>query len=174
VSRRREPTAGEWIGRLGLERHPEGGWFRQTYRAPEEIAVAALPGRFGAARSFATAIYFLLERGEVSALHRLAADELWFFHAGGTLLVHALDRAGALTTQRLGFESEQGDALQAQVPQGHWFGAELAPEAEYALVSCTVAPGFEYADFEMAERASLCAQWPGQRALIERLTRPTR
>jgi predicted cupin superfamily sugar epimerase len=162
--------AAEWIKHLGLERHPEGGWYRQTYRAQEEIAAQALPERFAAARAFSTAIYFLLEQGDVSHLHRLAADELWFFHAGGPLLVHAIDAAGELGTQILGAAPERGDSLQATVPAGSWFGAELAAGASYALVSCTVAPGFDFADFELAERASLVALYPEHRALIERLT----
>jgi predicted cupin superfamily sugar epimerase len=163
-------TAADWIARLGLARHPEGGWYRQTYRAPEEIAAAALPGRFAAARAFSTAIYFLLEQGDVSHLHRLAADELWFFHAGGPLLVHAIDAAAELTTEILGSAPERGESLQAMVPAGRWFGAELAGGAPYALVSCTVAPGFDFADFELAERAALLALYPRHQALIERLT----
>ncbi len=164
-------AAGEWIARLGLERHPEGGWFRQTYCAVEEIDAAALPARFAGPRPFATAIYFLLEEGQVSRLHRLAADELWFFHAGGTLLVQAVDAAGALQTQLLGASPARGESFQATVPAGSWFGAELAQGAPYALVSCTVAPGFDFADFELAERSALVALHPEHRGLIERLTR---
>jgi predicted cupin superfamily sugar epimerase len=162
--------AADWIAELALERHPEGGWFRQTYRAPEEIAAQALPRRFAAARAFSTAIYFLLEQGDVSHLHRLAADELWFFHAGGPLLVHAIDTAGELGTQILGASPERGESLQALVPAGRWFGAELAAGASDALVSCTVAPGFDFADFELGERAALLALYPMHQALIERLT----
>ena len=164
------PTAADWIARLGLARHPEGGWFRQTYRALEEHGANALPARFGGARAFSTAIYFLLEQGDVSHLHRLAADELWFFHAGGPLLVHAIDAAGELVTQILGEAPERGESFQAMVEAGSWFGAELAAGAPYALVSCTVAPGFDFADFELAERAALVGLHPRQRALIERLT----
>lgn len=165
-------TAAEWIAHLGLTPHPEGGAFRQTYRAAEEIAAEALPARFGAARAHATAIYFLLGRGETSTLHRLRADELWFFHAGGALLVHGIDPGGRLHTRRLGPDVTRGDALQAVVPHGWWFGAEPAAETAYALVSCAVAPGFDFADFELAERATLLARFPAHRGVIERLTPP--
>jgi len=168
MTRRVGRAAAFWIAGLGLERHPEGGWYRQTYRAPESIAATSLPQRFGAPRVFATAIYFLLEQGEVSHLHRLRADELWFFHAGGTLLVHAIDSAGTLATQRLGAAPDA--AFQAMVSHGHWFGGELAVGSPFALVSCTVAPGFEFADFEMADRAALAALFPQHRDVIARLT----
>jgi predicted cupin superfamily sugar epimerase len=163
-------TAAEWIARLGLERHPEGGWFRQTYRAAESIDAAALPARYGAARAFSTAIYFLLERGDVSALHRLRSDELWFHHAGGALRVHAIAEDGALTTAYLGPDPARGQTLQACVPHGQWFGAELDEGAAWALVGCTVSPGFDFADFELAERGAALARWPQHRALVARLT----
>lgn len=166
-----ERSAAFWIGHLGLTRHPEGGCYRQTYRAGEEISAAALPVRYGGPRAFATAIYFLLESGDVSALHRLRSDEMWHFHAGGSLLIHAISSAGLLHTQRLGSDIERGDALQAQVAQGEWFGAELEAAGTYALMSCTVAPGFEFADFELARGADLAAQYPRHQELIERLAR---
>ncbi len=169
---RHDGDAGFWIDRLRLERHPEGGYYRQTYRCPEELAPPGLPPRFGGPRPFSTAIYFLLEAGDVSVLHRLQSDELWFHHAGGTALVHALTGDGTLHTQRLGRELDRGDALQAQVERGVWFGAEVAPGAPYVLGSCTVSPGFDFAEFEMARRAELLAQFPEHHELIERLARP--
>lgn len=159
-----------WIDRLRLAPHPEGGHYCQTYRSAEEIPAGALPSRYDGPRAFATAIYFLLEAGEVSALHRLRSDELWHFHAGGSLLIHAIAADGTLRTQRLGTDIERGDQWQACVTQGPWFGAELAPGAAFALMSCTVSPGFDYADFELARRAELIAEYPQHRALIERLT----
>jgi len=167
----KEIGAALWIDRLQLERHPEGGYFRQTYRCAEEVSAPGLPSRFAGPRPYSTAIYFLLEAGDVSVLHRLQSDELWFHHAGGTALVHAISPDGALRTQRLGRELGNGDALQAQVPRGLWFGAELAPGAPYVLGSCTVSPGFDFAEFEMARRADLVAQFPAHAGLITRLTR---
>jgi predicted cupin superfamily sugar epimerase len=159
-----------WIAALGLRPHPEGGWFRETYRAAEEIPAAALPRRYGGPRRFATAIHFLLAAGEVSAFHRLASDEVWFLHAGGPLLVHVLfDRDHQVL--RLGPDPERGEAFQAVVAAGSWFGAELAPGADFTLVGCAVAPGFDFADFELGERATLAAAYPQHRDLVERLTR---
>ena len=166
-----ERSAAFWIEHLQLARHPEGGFYRQTYRAGEEIAARALPERYGGPRVFATAIYFLLESGDVSALHRLRSDEMWHFHAGGSLLIHAISPAGVLRTQRLGSDIERGDALQAQVAQGDWFGGEIETAGTYALMSCTVAPGFEFADFELAQKVELAAEYPQHRDLIERLAR---
>jgi predicted cupin superfamily sugar epimerase len=154
-------SAAEWIEWLGLAPHPEGGWFRETYRATE--------GAGGRAHS--TAIYFLLAGEQISALHRIAADEVWHFHAGTTLLVAHLEPDGRLVEQRLGPDIERGEAFQAVVPARRWFGARVVDPRSYALVGCTVAPGFDFVDLELGERAALIAQYPQHRALIERLTR---
>ena len=163
--------ARRWIERLELQRHPEGGWYRETYRAAGSIPAAVLPGGFTGPRAFATSVYFLLARPEVSTLHRLRADEVWYHHAGGALIVTAIDPAGTVTSVRVGAAFERRERLQATVPAGSWFGAELAADAEFALVGCMVAPGFDFADFELARRADLTAVYPRHAALIERLTR---
>ena len=166
-----ELSAKELIAQLGLIRHPEGGWFRECYRSRESVAASALPGRFGAARSFCTSIYFLLEHGYVSALHRIKTDELWHFYAGSPLTVHAVTPEGAHHSWQLGAHPAAGETFQAAVPAGCWFGAEVRGEGAFALVGCTVAPGFDFADFEMAERDLLLADHPQHRDLICRLTR---
>lgn len=161
-------TAEEWIARLGLERHPEGGWFRQTYRSPESLPATALPSRFPTAHPVSTAIYFLLRGSEFSALHRLKADEIWHFYDGSPLTLHVIAPDGAASSLALGPGS-----FQAVVPAGCWFGAVLddaSPES-FALVGCTVAPGFVLEDFELADRVRLIEQYPQHRALIERFTR---
>lgn len=166
-----EQTAEELIKRLDLVRHPEGGWYRETYRATEVIPAAALPERFAGDRSFCTAIYFLLEKGDVSTFHRINSDELWHFHAGASLTIHMLSPEGEHRTLRLGADLATGASYQAVVPAGYWFGAEVSGVGEYALVSCTVAPGFDFADFEMAGRENLLRQFPRHDDLIRRLTR---
>ena len=163
-------TAEYWIGQLRLRKHPEGGYYRETYRAAETIPRAGLPPRFPGARSFSTAICFLLEAPEFSAFHRIKSDEMWHFYQGAALLIHAIHRDGACSTLRLGNSAEAGDSLQAVVPAGCWFAAELAAPATCALVGCTVSPGFDFADFELADRAELSRLYPQHQQLIARLT----
>src|SRR5262249_37406293 len=148
-----------------LAPHPEGGWFRETFRSAERITRSALPARFTGARALATSILYLLAAGQRSAFHRLRADELWCLHAGGPMHLHLLGQGGA---QQL---VVGGRTPQARVPHGTWFAAEPAPGAGYALVGCFVSPGFEYADFELAGRERLLAEFPGERARVLRFTR---
>lgn len=175
-------TADDWIARLRLEKHPEGGWFRETYRAAETLTGVGLPTRFTVTHPVSTAIYFLLRRDEFSALHRLRADEVWHFYAGSPLTLHLVAPDGALSEIELGCTAPAGSGptfdwagapYQAVVPAGHWFGATLegVPADGFALVGCTVAPGFIFEDFELGDRADLIAHFPQHRALIERLTR---
>jgi predicted cupin superfamily sugar epimerase len=165
--------AARWIERLDLRPHREGGYFRETYRAAESVARAALPPRYDGPRAFMTAIYFLLPGGEISALHRLRSDELWFFHAGSALTVVTLAEDGALVETRLGPDVDRGERWQTIVGAGHWFGAMVEAAHSFALVGCTVAPGFEFADFELGERGALVRRFPQHRATIERLTHAT-
>jgi len=157
-----------WVRTLGLAPHPEGGCFRETWRAAE--AAGGLPARFGGPRALATAILYLLRTGERSRLHRLRADEIWHFHEGGPLHLHLFERCGAYRRLTLGRDPSRGESLQGAVPNGCWFGAEPAEGTEFALVGCTCAPGFEYGDFELGARAALLARYPAQRSLVERLT----
>lgn len=157
------PTAADWIYRLDLKRHPEGGYFHETYRDTRQVDVD------GRLRSASTAIYFLLERGQFSALHRIKSDEVWHFYAGSTLLVQAILPDGTTKSWRLGLDD--GDLPQCIVPAGAWFGARLEG-IDYALVGCTVAPGFDFDDFELADRSDLLAHYPEHASLIKRLTRP--
>lgn len=167
---RPEHTADEWVRRLNMEPHPEGGYFVETYRAAEQIAAEALPARYGAPRAHSTAIFFLLRNGQVSAFHRLRSDEMWHYHAGSAATVWMIREDGEATAHRIGPDPERGDVLQLLMPAGCWFGAELEDAAGYILVGCTVAPGFAYEDFELADRADLTARFPQHAALIERLT----
>lgn len=164
-------SAEDLIRQLDLARHPEGGWFRETYRSSEAVSGIALPERFnGGTRSFCTAIYFLLEKGDISALHRIKSDELWFFHAGTTLTIHMLTQEGKHQELKLGPNMAAGEQYQAVVQAGCWFGAEVAGNGSYSLVSCTVAPGFDFEDFEMGYRCALQKQFPTHASVIERLT----
>jgi predicted cupin superfamily sugar epimerase len=159
-----------WIEKLRLEPHPEGGYFRQTYRSEMVIAREALPAGFSGARAVSTAIYFLLEGKNFSAFHRLRSDEVWHFYAGSALVVHVIDPAGEYSSILLGNDTETGQVFQAVVPAGCWFASQVEDGKGWALVGCTVAPGFEFEDFEMGKREELTGRYPQHRELIQRLT----
>jgi hypothetical protein len=168
-------NAEEYIRVLGLQEHPEGGYFRETYRSEEEMT--QLPRRFVGNRVFSTAIYFLLKHGQFSALHRIKSDELWHFYDGAPLTISCIAPNGALSEIRLGKNIAKGEVLQACVPYGWWFGAALQKHSlsyeflhNFSLVGCTVAPGFDFADFEMPSQAEFIQMFPQHRAIIERLT----
>jgi uncharacterized protein len=163
--------AAYWISRLNLAPHPEGGWFRQTYAAGLTIPRNALPPQFTGARPVSTAIYFLLDAQNFSAFHRLRSDELWHFYAGGPLTVYAIDSEGRLDEMLLGGDPDSGESFQGVVKAACWLAARVTNPGSYALAGCTMAPGFDFADFELATRSELAARYPEHRALIESLTR---
>lgn len=162
--------ASDVIRLLELSPHPEGGYFRETFRA--EKLPFDLPGR--GLRSASTAIYFLLQQGDFSAFHQIRSDEAWHHYLGAPLELHLID-AGAHTRLLLGSDLEQGERPQAVVPAGALQAARVLRGAgsaeDFALVGCTVAPGFDFSDFEMPGRASLLVEHPQHRELIEGLTR---
>lgn len=164
-------SAADWVRELRLEPHPEGGYFCQTYRSDLMIAREALPSGFAGARAASTAIYFLLEGKNFSAFHRLRSDELWHFYAGSPLAVQAIDREGKCSTILLGSDPAAGEVFQAVVPAGCWFASHVADWKSWALVGCTVAPGFDFADFELGKREELLREYPQHREMIESLTR---
>jgi uncharacterized protein len=157
------------IQRFQLKPHPEGGYYQEIYRSLEQLVQAALPARFSGNRFFSSAIYFLLEQGNFSAFHRIQSDECWHFYAGHTLWVHVLYPDGRLTTIALGNEEET--VYQFVVPAGCWFASETAPGGKFSLVGCTVAPAFDFADFELAKAHELIEKFPEHHELISRLCR---
>jgi hypothetical protein len=166
-----EKNAAYWIKKLGLERHPEGGNYRQTYRADLLLPREALPGQFTGSRAASTAIYFLLYGEDFSAFHRLRSDELWHFYVGGSLVVHVIEEDGLHSEIHLGSDPEAGEVLQAVVKAGRWFASRLRDARSFALVGCTVAPGFDFEDFELAKREELVKRYPQHKQLIQSLTR---
>jgi uncharacterized protein len=160
-----------WIEKLRLEPHPEGGYFRQTYQSEVVIAAEALPSGFTGARAASTAIYFLLEGKNFSAFHRLRSDEVWHFYAGEPVAVHVIQPDGEYSLTLLGCDVEAGQVPQGVVRAGCWFASHVADWKSLALVGCTVAPGFDFQDFEIGKRAELATRYPQHRELIERLTR---
>jgi predicted cupin superfamily sugar epimerase len=165
------PNAAYWIQQLQLTSHVEGGAFREVYRAELTISQKALPVLFQGNRNISTSIYFLLASGQFSAFHRIASDELWHFYYGDTLLIYEIEHSGGLTVHRLGSDIERGECFQAVVKAGSWFASIPAEGSEYALVGCTVSPGFDFGEFELADRTALIKQYPAYAALIESLTR---
>ncbi len=166
-----DKNAQYWIDRLSLSPHPEGGYYRVTYQSTLTIVQNALPSTFHGNRSASTAIYFLLAQKDFSAFHRIASDELWHFYAGSALVVYMIDPEGNYSELHLGDVFEAGEVFQAVVKAGCWFASRLKNPAGFALVGCTVAPGFDFADFEMAKRSELAATYPKHRKLIEEMTR---
>ena len=155
-------NAKEWIEKLHLLPHPEGGYYKETYRSKEDALFADFDGK----RNLSTAIYFLLEGKDKSHFHRIQSDELWFFHEGSALEIFIL-RENKIEITTLGKNSHLTEELQAIIPAGVWFGARVKDQQGYALVSCTVAPGFDFRDFELGKKKELMELFP-QHALIVR------
>jgi len=158
------PDARSIVEALGLVPHPEGGFYREAFRST--IRVGAAPRE----RAASTAIYFLLAEGTFSALHRVRSDEVWHHYDGDPVELHTIDAAGVHGVAVVGRRIALGERPQRVVPAGVWQAA--VPLGRYALCGCTVAPGFDFADFEMPVRAHLTGLYPELREVIERLTRP--
>ena len=143
--------------------------FERPIAPAKRVPAEALPERFTGSRAFSTAICFLLEAGDISALHRIKSDEMWHFYAGSPLLIHIIFPVGHYQALHLGPDSVSGERYQAVVPAGCWFGAELTG-AQFALAGCTVSPGFDFADFELADQLQLSASYPQHAELIMRMS----
>jgi uncharacterized protein len=141
-------TQNELIERYGLEPHPEGGFFKETYRSEHS-----------------TAIYFLIPAGKSSRLHRIKSDEVWHFYAGGPMTIVEIAPGGKVLKTTLG-----PGAFQHVVPAGHWFGGYPHEGSPFSFVGCTVAPAFRFEDFELGAREELLKEFPQARDVIERLT----
>jgi predicted cupin superfamily sugar epimerase len=167
------PSADELIRHLGLAPHPkEGGFFRETYRAGDTLPASALPPRYQGPRSSSTAIYYLLTPTTFSALHRLQTDEIFHFYLGDPIRMLQLECEGTGRTIVLGQDVLHGQQLQVLAPRGIWQGSFLEPGGAFALLGCTVAPGFEYIDYEAGDRPTLLSQYPAFADMIRRLTPP--
>jgi|SRR5690554_6022292 len=153
-----------WITQLGLEAHPEGGYFAETYRSKRTINLEELEGE----RNLSTGIYFLIDQGAFSAFHKIKSDEMWHFYDGDPLIVHMIDEKGNCTQQTIGRSIESGEVLQFVVPANVWFASEVKGSGDYSLVGCTVSPGFDFGDFELADR-TLIDKFPHHAELLSRL-----
>jgi predicted cupin superfamily sugar epimerase len=154
----------ELINRLGLLPHPEGGYYRETYRS--EVTTT---NQSGNVRNVCTAIYFLLEEKDKSHFHRIQSDELWLFHLGEPVEILYIS-AGEIKSVTLGNNFQSGEVFSFRVPANTWFAAKIKTEKEFSLVSCTVSPGFDFADFELAPKEKLLLEYPHLKTIIEEFT----
>lgn len=160
-------TADFWIQELNLQPHPEGGFFREVYRSGEKPGL--LPSRYEGERNFATSIFFLLTGSDISAFHRIASDENWHFYAGCPMILYTLEENSGLKKIVLGNDPRKRQYLQYSIPHGTWFGGHPLDEKGYSLMGCTVAPGFDFSDFELGEFEKLSGVFPEHMELIRKL-----
>lgn len=163
--------ASYFISTYKMNRHPEGGHYFETYRSSETLPQAALPKRFSGDRNIATAIYFLLEGKEFSSFHRIRADEIWHFYHGAPVELFMISPSGELTRVLIGSDPVKGHHFQFMVPAGYWFASCCSDASGYSFVGCTVSPGFDFSDFELAKAKELSNMFPEHQALIHTLCR---
>ncbi len=161
-----------WISKYDLEPHPEGGYFKEIYASPVSIDKTCLPEGFPGNHKLATSIYFLLEGTDVSKLHRLRSDELWYHHQGGGLEILVITPEHELKWFYLGADYDAGERLQVIIPAGSIFGSRIKDTDTYALMGCMVAPGFDFEDFEMPSRKELLLKYPEFEEEITAFTNP--
>lgn len=154
-----ENKADYWIQQLGLEAHQEGGFYKEVYRNPITLT------RSEQERNLATSIYFLLREDQKSHLHQLESDELWYFHAGTSVIVHIFDQ-GAYRKKILGPRIHMGESLQVLLPARSIFAAEVMDKHSYCLLGCMVNPGFDFRDFRLVKAEELIPNYPGYEKLI--------
>lgn len=158
------------IQNLQLQPHPEGGYFKETYRSHGTINEENLGSNFSGMRNYATAIYFLLTSDSFSAFHRIKQDEIWHFYKGSPIKLHIISEEGQHTTVIIGNDLEKGECPQYVVKAGDWFAAEVIKENAYSLVGCTVSPGFDFRDFDLPKRQMLTSKFPHLKKIIAKLT----
>jgi uncharacterized protein len=167
-------TADEVKKILGLLPHPrEGGFYIRTYESGERVPASAFADRrYPSARFTGTAIYYVLEPDTFSEIHRLRSDEIFHFYAGDPVEMLQLHSGGRGEIIRIGNRLNQGERPQVLAPRNVWQGSHLLPGGAWALLGCTVSPGFEFEDYETGTRAALCGDWPAFTQLIHSLTHP--
>lgn len=164
------PTAAFWIQHFNLRPHPEGGFYRETYRSTIEVENMDL--RYGGQgkRRLSTSIYYLLRSGEKSKFHRLRSDEIWYFHYGSALKILIIDQEGNKHTRLLGANIEKAEHMQVLIPAGTVFAAEVIEKNSYSFIGCMVSPGFEFEDFELFSQDDLMQAYPQHSELIREFT----
>ncbi|MEP0860490.1 MAG: cupin domain-containing protein [Ignavibacterium sp.] len=157
-----------YIDKLELQKHPEGGYYREIYRAGEMFFTETVPAKKLNKKNISTSIYFLLSGRDKSLFHRLKSDEIWHFYDGCDVKIYLIDNYGELKEEQIGKTRE---VFQYVIPRNNWFAAELTDKNSFALVGCTVSPGFDFKDFELARRDKLLQKFPDYEKLIKRFTK---
>ena len=160
----------EIIKHLDLLPHPEGGYYKETYRSVGNINSDSLDDNYTGKRSYSTCIYFLLTSNDFSAFHKIAQDEIWHFHEGSPIKLHTISKEGIHQEYIIGTDFLTGQKPQLVVKGNHWFAASITEEDSYALVSCTVSPGFDFSDFMLPTRSELIEKFPKHKELITQYT----
>ena len=158
-----------FISKLGLEPHPEGGYYKETFKSTEMISDQELTVDFDGKRKLYTSIYFLLTSNNISHFHRIKSDELWYYHAGSSLTIHIIDEKGEYTEIKLGLNIDKGEVPQALVPKNSIFASSVMEEETFSLVGCMVSPGFEFKDLELFTQDDLLSQYPSYKDVIMKL-----
>jgi len=159
-----------YIQKLELTTHVEGGAFKEIYRSSTIFPKTILSNEFHGDRNASTAIYFLLKHGQISALHKIASDEMWHFYDGNPLCIYEITKEGILRKHLLGNNLEKGESFTCVIKAGSWFGSRCEVENGFSLVGCTVAPGFDFEDFVLADREELSNEFPNCKSIIKELT----
>ena len=161
----------ELINTLELTPHPEGGYYKETYRSEGGIPKNALPDDYSGDRSYSTGIYFMLTADTFSAFHKINQDEMWHFYDGSPIELHMITADGEYSCVYIGRDIKNGEHLQHVVPGGVWFASRVKENAEYSLLGCTVSPGFDFADFILPNTTEMTALFPQHSEIISELTR---
>jgi uncharacterized protein len=158
-----------WVSKLGLTPHPEGGYYKSTFVSDEQITDIELSVNFEGERKLYTSIYFLLPSEEVSHFHRLKSDELWYYHGGSPLTIHVIHENGEYEELKLGLDLEKGEVPQILVKKNSIFGSSVLEKDTCSLVGCMVSPGFEFRDFELFTQKELLKKYPQHQEIIMKL-----
>lgn len=164
-------SAQQWVEKMQLKPHPEGGFYSEVYRSALVLSHQSLPQAYSGSRHASTAIYYLLQEGDFSAFHRIVSDEIWHHYDGGVLELYSIDKQGVLHVQYLGKSLSANVFPFLVIPGDTWFAAQPQQNSVFVLAGCTVAPGFDFVDFEMGSREQLLTQFPQHTEKINLLTR---
>ncbi len=163
-------TGKDWVKKLDLQEHPEGGYYRETYRSLDIVNQDGSLNKYDSSRNASTAIYYLLIDEDFSRFHKLKSDEIFHFYSGSALDVHLISEQGKYSYYKLGNMPDQNQILQLVIPQQTWFACGVSQPKSYSLIGCTVAPGFDFDDFSIAEQESLIKLYPQHENIIKQFT----